>query len=680
MVEVVSPPIATPEEPQPRRVDLKAAVADGLVRLAKASGGGLSRLDLTLASCAGDPLLVTIPAGIVFRPRKDRVQNMMVRTEQEVLLAAGAEAETSLCVACVNMSRATPGSEDRFELSSTRANGALARLLAHAPFRRAPFRVQQFAIWVMTDIPARDAFSAIAGTGSGKPSDEELRAVRKLLEGVGVDLLAYRTFQKTDRLSEFLRAAATPRPEPNRDAPLTKKQLQEIQNWAANLATDDPLERCRAIRRAREVESSRAEVAAKIPHLIKVLADDRRFRAYEISSLSGGQVVLSVGEEAVWALQGFGQEALEPLLANLATTSVPRRARIIQALGGLADFGTEESEWYDPRLIAAVLMYTQDPQARVRVAATRSMGYLRNHTPEGPRLLSAIIDRLSDPAHHVRIAAAEVLAQSCPPIPQTFDGLADVLRRDHCGYAATALGRLKDPRAIPLLRAASRAEDLSLSEGAYDGLAEIGGAAVLNDLATHVATAIPTDRSDATKRLIRSADASSIPGLLQLLRSKSRHVRLAAVEALGKIPAKDRESCLTKSDYVAALIPSLADPDPKVRQSVAWRLAKLQHLDSFDAFVRLLGSKDIDDIRVAVDALSYLKDKRALPPLCQALRHPNASIRLKAIRALYVLLKGQRDPASEAALRQTALQDSVKEVRQRAGSAYRHISGKELDS
>ena len=82
------------------------------------------------------------------------------------------------------------------------------------------------------------------------------------------------------------------------------------------------------------------------------------------------------------------------MLASLVTTSVPRRARIIQALGGLADFGIEESQWYDPRLIAAVLMYTQDPQARVRAAATRSMGYLRNHTPEGPRLLSAIIDRL----------------------------------------------------------------------------------------------------------------------------------------------------------------------------------------------------------------------------------------------------------------------------------------------
>ena len=158
-----------------------------------------------------------------------------------------------------------PGSGDSFELSSTRANGALARLLAHAPFRTAPFRVQQFAIWVMTDNPARDAFSAIAGTASGKPSDDELREVRKLLEGVGVDLLAYRTFQKTDRLSEFLRTAATPRPELDRDAPLTKKQLQEIQNWAANLATDDPLDRCRAIRRAREAEFSRREAAAKDP-------------------------------------------------------------------------------------------------------------------------------------------------------------------------------------------------------------------------------------------------------------------------------------------------------------------------------------------------------------------------------------------------------------------------------
>ena len=169
-------------------------------------------------------------------------------------------------------------------------------------------------------------------------------------------------------------------------------------------------------------------------------------------------------------------------------------------------------------------------------------------------------------------------------------------------------------------------------------------------------------------------------GCCSFLRSKSRHVRLAAVETLGKIPAKARESCLTKADYVAALIPSLADPDPKVRQSVARKLANLQHPDSFDAFVRLLGSKEIDDIHVAIDALSYLKDKRALPPLCQTLRHPNASVRLKAIRALYVLLKGQRDPASEAALRQTALQDSIKEVRQRAGCAYRHISGKELDS
>lgn len=66
-------------------------------------------------------------------------------------------------------------------------------LLQRPQFGRAPFRVQQFAVWTLTDNPSRRGFvglgSGISGTG---PSDEEIDAIRALFEAAGVAPGAYR--------------------------------------------------------------------------------------------------------------------------------------------------------------------------------------------------------------------------------------------------------------------------------------------------------------------------------------------------------------------------------------------------------------------------------------------------------------------------------------------------------
>lgn len=181
---------------RPGGVDLRAAEARGLVQVT-VTGRDLAYLNLALKSRSKDPLEVTIPAGLIFMADSAAVQNMVVRTGQSVFLA-GKDAEASVMVpaACINMERAVPASSDRFTLGQAPAGGDLARLLELADFQGHSFRTQQFAIWTITDNPARDEYVGISsfGLGSG-PDAQELQAIRSLFRQAGIDLARYRALR-----------------------------------------------------------------------------------------------------------------------------------------------------------------------------------------------------------------------------------------------------------------------------------------------------------------------------------------------------------------------------------------------------------------------------------------------------------------------------------------------------
>ena len=172
-------------------ISLDDAVAQGLVEITT-NGAGLDSVDLIVASRKPGSLVVAIPAGTIFAATAGGVQNMVVREEQMVALE-GADAEVSLTVpaACINMTRNTPVTDNAFILGGP-AKGDLARLVALPTFKDRPFRVQQFAIWTVTDNPTLDEYAGIGsyGLGSG-PSKEEMQLVRALFAEAGISTNKY---------------------------------------------------------------------------------------------------------------------------------------------------------------------------------------------------------------------------------------------------------------------------------------------------------------------------------------------------------------------------------------------------------------------------------------------------------------------------------------------------------
>jgi hypothetical protein len=69
----------------------------------------------------------------------------------------------------------------------------LLKLLGLSDFQDETFRVQQFAIWTITDNPARDGYVGLGrfvyGTG---PEDEEIERIRILFERAGISIDKYR--------------------------------------------------------------------------------------------------------------------------------------------------------------------------------------------------------------------------------------------------------------------------------------------------------------------------------------------------------------------------------------------------------------------------------------------------------------------------------------------------------
>ena len=185
-----------PTEPPMRTIDLASAVDDGLIE-ARIVGDGLQNVELELRSSVDEDLDVVVELGTMFEPKAARTQAMVSVAEVRIVISAGEEGVWDVPVACAQMRRDQPGGDDRFTLAAP-ADGDLARLLGAASFDDEPFRVQQFAIWTITNNPSRNGYVALGTTMSifgTQPSKAEFNAIRDLLEDAGIDLRDYRAFR-----------------------------------------------------------------------------------------------------------------------------------------------------------------------------------------------------------------------------------------------------------------------------------------------------------------------------------------------------------------------------------------------------------------------------------------------------------------------------------------------------
>jgi hypothetical protein len=185
--------IQGPEKLTP--ANLVDAILNGWV-IASISGDGLSQIDISLKPQVDFGLELEIEPGTIFEAQSGGVQNMVLRRGTVVVLKPNVEISLELEVSCANMELKEPSQQDSFQVIQA-ASEDLARLLKLPELRFESIRIQQFAIWTITDNPSRTDYTGItdqSGIGSG-PTDEEFLRIRDLLESAGIDPAKYQAYQ-----------------------------------------------------------------------------------------------------------------------------------------------------------------------------------------------------------------------------------------------------------------------------------------------------------------------------------------------------------------------------------------------------------------------------------------------------------------------------------------------------
>jgi len=203
------------------------------------------------------------------------------------------------------------------------------------------------------------------------------------------------------------------------------------------------------------------------------------------------------------------------------------------------------------------------------------------------------------------------------------------------GQAATALGNLRDARAVEPLAAAMTDSDSDVQLKARQALAEIG---------------VP-----------------SIRALVRRMKEEDGEIRLAATETLGNIanpdlgqtlaaalttdPGRDETVLLLRS-AVNALVALLDDPEPRVRIAAIRVLGRVNHPRVVEILIELLREEPGDAPLAAATALANLRDPNALGPVLDVLRDEDVSVRrfAEVVLRMGVELRKRADTADDEAV------------------------------
>ncbi len=196
VVQVAALKQLTPVGMDVKKYELADALASGAV-VAAINGGGLERLELKLKPQGNTPLEINILPGTIFEPLTGGVQNMVVRKAALAVLKPNLEVSLELDVACANMEKKEPTGTDTFKISQSPAAQDLQKLLGLAEFIFATNRVQQFAIWTITDNPHKANYVGIetSAGATGGPSNDEITEIRRLFTAAGITPTQYNLFK-----------------------------------------------------------------------------------------------------------------------------------------------------------------------------------------------------------------------------------------------------------------------------------------------------------------------------------------------------------------------------------------------------------------------------------------------------------------------------------------------------
>ena len=353
-------------------------------------------------------------------------------------------------------------------------------------------------------------------------------------------------------------------------------------------------------------------------------------------------------DECVAAAEALGKigdiRAIPPLIAVLRESGwgfIGNAAT--EALSRMGSAGTEP-----------LLPLVNDPVTDIRLAAVRALGGIGD-----PLAVDRLCSALHDSNRDVRQAAAAALGKIGPPaVGSLISALPD---RYAAAYAARALGRIGDARAVPALVAALNDTHYEVRAAAVEALVLFSKKAVIpliaalsdpsKDTRSAAAEALdgigwqPPANSTGTEYWIAMQNwdrctangEASIKPLMARLKDADPEIRKACVVCLGKIGDRRALVALTaalRDGYppvraaaaeclgwlcencsTTPLLEALEDPDWTVRKAAAASLRRIGDLRAVDPLIRALADKSDRVRETAAEALGRIADIRAVEPL-----------------------------------------------------------------
>jgi len=322
---------------------------------------------------------------------------------------------------------------------------------------------------------------------------------------------------------------------------------------------------------------------------------------------------------------------VDELIQQLESGNSSEREQAATALGRLGD----------PKALPALLKALDDETIRFSETILDAIGHILDGTSpddaENRKVFSRVADRLiqfvqrDDPEKaHVRIVAAEALGKTRDP--KAIPVLTEMLREDKptpiAIAAARALRHFDHPQAIQALTKAAANTNLLMDArvAAIQSLADIGNPKAVDTLTRIVEDSSVENpvRNEAALALGRIGDPKAIEPLIRTLEnerdSTKVNLRAAIAEALGAF--RDARA-------IDALVATLAD-DYYTAQAAAESLRYLRDERAVEPLIRIVEDSDANtghERKFAVQILGVLGDPRAIPALAKAQRDDDEDIR-----------------------------------------------------
>lgn len=315
--------------------------------------------------------------------------------------------------------------------------------------------------------------------------------------------------------------------------------------------------------------------------------------------------------EVIEALVRHGEGVTEMLIEQLAAEDQETRRAAVIALGRIGD----------RRATPALIKILQEDEQLV-VASADSLGKIGDS-----RAFDALLELVHDEDAAVRQAAIGALnSLGAAEAPQRVKPLLEHSNPHVRESAIKIAGYFGYPECTLEILARSQDEDEQVRSAAIEQLPFFEDERRLDTLATALKKDTPKVRAAAARSMAHIDKASAVPRLLEAIQDDDPWVRYFAARSLARHRAQES----------AVPLSHLAESDKfnHVRIAALDALGKIGGEHAAAAAARLIESDDRDLVHAALAALGQNSHPSALQPLIEASHSSEQSVRASAIEAL----------------------------------------------